>query len=402
MSANIPPDDRLARAEAALRDVPMPDGPSEESLARALAVARAAGGKPGVVPWTWRRAMLSTLKVAAALVAASGVLYVARPPKATAFEEVAQKLHDARTMVYRATSINEGAPAEIKSMTMKLFFRVPGFMRVETEVADAFPVSILDTARGRMVVLDTAKKSAMVMENAKPPEDFAAKTVEHLRNLPGKDARPVGRERIGDVEAEGYRVEEHGGTMVAWVDPKTRLPVRIDVTNTYLNKPVRATLSDFQLDPPLDDSLFRAEPPEGYSVQTINGGMLFAKPEVAVVHLLRLYAEHYGGTFPKGLEDPDFFKALDAIFPKPKDAAKTSFTKTDPRVMDLIMSLSRVLSLRHELKGFGYKADGVKLGDADKIIFWYRPDGSETYRVVYGDLHVGDVAADQLPEKPKP
>jgi outer membrane lipoprotein-sorting protein len=402
MSANIPPDDRLARAEAALRGLPVPEGPSEESLARALAVARAAEGKPDVIPWTWRRAMLSTLKIAAAVVAAGSLLFVARPPKATAFEEVAQKLHDARTMVYRATSTNEGAPPEIKSMTMKLFFRVPGLMRVETEVAGAFPVSILDTARGRMVVLDTAKKSAMVMENAKPPEDFAAKTVEHLRNLPGKDAKPVGRERIGNVEAEGFRVEEKGGTTVAWVDPKTRLPIRIDVTNTYLNKPVHATLTDFQLDPPLDDSLFRAEPPEGYSVQTINGSMLFARPEVAVISLLRLYAEHYNGTFPKRLDDLEFFKELDAIYPKPKDAAKTSFTKTDPKVMDLIMSLTRVLSLRHELKGFGYKADGVKLGDADRIVFWYKPEGSEKYRVVYGDLHVGDVGADQLPEKPKP
>ncbi len=329
-------------------------------------------------------------------------MFVARPPKATAFEEVAQKLHDARTIVYRATSTNEAAPAELKSMTMRLFFRVPGLMRMETGVADAFPVSILDSTRGRMVIIDTAKKSAIVMDNAKPPEDFAAKTVEHLRNLPGKDAKPVGRERIGDVEAEGYRVEERGGTMVAWVDPKTKLPIRIDVTNTFMNKPVRATLTDFQLDPPLDDSLFRADPPEGYAVQTIAGGMLFAKPEVAVVRLLRLYAEHKGGAFPKGFDDEDFLKTLDEIFPKPKDAPKTSFTKMDPRMLDVIMSLGRILTFRHELKGFGYKADGVKLGDADKIIFWYRPDDSEKYRVVYGDLHVGDVAADQLPEKPKP
>ena len=35
------------------------------------------------------------------------------------------------------------------------------------------------------------------------------------------------------------------------------------------------------------------------------------------------------------------------------------------------------------------------------IIFWYKPRGQTTYRVVYGDLHFGDVAADKLPEKPK-
>jgi hypothetical protein len=44
----------------------------------------------------------------------------------------------------------------------------------------------------------------------------------------------------------------------------------------------------------------------------------------------------------------------------------------------------------------------VKLGDADKIIFWYKPEGETKYRAVYGDLHVGDVSADQLPGKPKP
>ena len=52
--------------------------------------------------------------------------------------------------------------------------------------------------------------------------------------------------------------------------------------------------------------------------------------------------------------------------------------------------------------GFGYKSDGVKLGDADKILFWYRPEGATQYRALYGDLHAADVTEDKLPEKPKP
>ena len=52
--------------------------------------------------------------------------------------------------------------------------------------------------------------------------------------------------------------------------------------------------------------------------------------------------------------------------------------------------------------GFGYRSEGVKLGDADKILFWYRPDGGAQYRALYGDLHAADVPADKLPEKPKP
>jgi len=45
-----------------------------------------------------------------------------------------------------------------------------------------------------------------------------------------------------------------------------------------------------------------------------------------------------------------------------------------------------------------YAGKGIKLGDADKAIFWYQPKGSQTYRVIYGDLHVEDVAQENLPE----
>jgi outer membrane lipoprotein-sorting protein len=346
--------------------------------------------------------MIATLKVAAAVVAAGGLLLVARPPRATAFEEVARKLHEAHTIVYRATSTLEDVPGAATPMKLRLFYRVPGLMRVETDIAGAAAVSILDGTRSRMVMLDAAKKSAIVLENVKPPEDLAAQTVEELRNLPGKDGKPVGRERIGDVEAEGYRVEERGGTIVTWIDPKTRLPVRIDVDQKVADQRIRATLTDFQLDPPLDDALFRADPPEGYAVQTMNGGAMFDKPEAAVVRVLRAFAEHNGGAFPTRLDDIKGYKSLESAFPKKKEGEKPSIANLDPKALELAMSLGRVMVLRQELKGYGYKADGVKLGDAGKAIFWYKPDGSEKYRAVYGDLHIGDVAADALPEQPKP
>ena len=50
---------------------------------------------------------------------------------------------------------------------------------------------------------------------------------------------------------------------------------------------------------------------------------------------------------------------------------------------------------------YGYKADGVKLGDADKIIFWYKPKDAAKYRALFGDLHAADVDAGQLPKQPK-
>ena len=40
-------------------------------------------------------------------------------------------------------------------------------------------------------------------------------------------------------------------------------------------------------------------------------------------------------------------------------------------------------------------------GDAEAAVFWYRPKGSETYEVVYGDLTIEDVAEDDLPPDPR-
>jgi hypothetical protein len=76
---------------------------------------------------------------------------------------------------------------------------------------------------------------------------------------------------------------------------------------------------------------------------------------------------------------------------------------TDPRLVRVSQSLAAsVVFLQFELKNtYGYKADGVNSGDADKVLFWYRKMGAEKYGAIFGDLHTDDVTADRLPEKPK-
>jgi hypothetical protein len=35
-----------------------------------------------------------------------------------------------------------------------------------------------------------------------------------------------------------------------------------------------------------------------------------------------------------------------------------------------------------------YAGAGAKVGDPERAIFWYRPTGSPTYRVIYADFKV--------------
>lgn len=51
-------------------------------------------------------------------------------------------------------------------------------------------------------------------------------------------------------------------------------------------------------------------------------------------------------------------------------------------------------------QSFRYVGKGVKLGDKDRIVCWYKlknATDAQAYRVVYGDLSVKDMAAKDLP-----
>jgi hypothetical protein len=43
-----------------------------------------------------------------------------------------------------------------------------------------------------------------------------------------------------------------------------------------------------------------------------------------------------------------------------------------------------------------YAGKGVKLGSANRLIFWWKPDGAKNYRVIYGDLKIRDVNPEEL------
>jgi len=66
-------------------------------------------------------------------------------------------------------------------------------------------------------------------------------------------------------------------------------------------------------------------------------------------------------------------------------------------VMQMTRGLTFLLNLPAE-SNWRYAGEDVKFGDVNSAIFWYRLEGSETYRVIYGDLSAKDVAQENLPK----
>jgi outer membrane lipoprotein-sorting protein len=411
MSANPPPGsaggaDILSRAVAAIRRTAVPDGPSDETLAQTLAALQAAASAPPITLFPRRRTMFAVLKLAAAvLVAVSGLLYVGGSWLAGAsvpFEEIAHKLRDAHTLAYNMTM---EVPNLKVPITVRLLFKEPWLARSERVPAGG-PVMITNIETGKSLILDPALKTALLVEGKPPgsahalPKDSAVPALANLRNLVDKTGESVGKKQIGGVETQGYRVTiETGQELTIWADPKTRQPVRIDITTNLAGQTLRGSIIDIEIDPKLDDSLFSLDPPQGYKLQkaslTANDDKDDGTPEIAVAKLLRTYAEKSGGSFPTRLDD---WTSYDKQFQKIGIKGAT-----DPELIRLVNLVVRVQIFMLERKGdYGYKSDGFKLGDAEKILFWYKPKGKETYRAVFGDLHVADVTADQLPAVEKP
>ena len=299
------PFDRLARAEAALRAENAPAGPSEDLVARTRASLRDADDRVKLSPLPWRSPMIAVFKFALAALVVSmtaALAYLAgmsRVEATTTFVEAAKKLQDARTISYQ---VSVRLPDQEKPTVARKFYKDPGLIRTESD-APQEAVTIIDLTRGKVLTLDPKTKLAF-FQDWKIPDPLrkrspnqAAEMAKYLRSLANKDGKPVGKRKVGAVEAEGFRVDKPEGlSWTLWVDADRKFPLLMETSYRLNDREIPATLSDFRLDAPLDDALFRLEPPAGYKLRKVDLPIVIR--EEALINLLRLYAEASEGTFP--------------------------------------------------------------------------------------------------------
>jgi len=116
--------------------------------------------------------------------------------------------------------------------------------------------------------------------------------------------------------------------------------------------------------------------------------------EQDLVECLRIWAEVLlDGNFPEKIGMTELTKIL------PQAEAKlTEWVASAEEGTQKGMALGKGMLFIMGIEDHHYAGNGVKVGEADKAIFWYLPEGAETYRVIYGDLSVKDVAPENLPK----
>jgi outer membrane lipoprotein-sorting protein len=339
------------------------------------------------------------IKVAAAAIIIIAVLIGLTPfgRPTPLFAEIIQPFLTARTASFKMTMQVEGAPTQ----KFDCLYAEPIRMRQTNEEQGAVVVS--DLQKGKIVTLVPAQKKAFVMELENLPEDQSQfnmfieirKRILETQESEDTTVEFLGEMKINGMTTIGYHVQKPGVDMTVWADKRTKLPVQMKNSMG----PVTYTMTDIVFDVEVDEKLFSQEIPAEYTVHTLQVDA--SEPtEKDLVNLFRTWAEHMDGNLPSDFEQNVITEFVRYQRKKMKDKGQEPSEEDVMGLQKIIQKINRggmfVQSLPAE-SNWCYVGADVKFGDSEKAVFWYKPEGSETFRVIYGDLHIENIAQDELP-----
>jgi outer membrane lipoprotein-sorting protein len=372
---------------------------------KTFATLRASANQPRTI--LQRIMAMKTRSKAASLVtlAASIALVYALtswPGGSVAFAEMANKLRAAQTLSFDNT-ITSTTTGKLVVMKSRNYFMVPGKHRMDSEQGGWV---VMDFPAGKTLVVNPHNKTALaspIIGKAPPRDgkdrDLAGETIDHIRSLADKKNRSLGERQMDGVRVTGFEIDDPGETTTLWANAATGEPIRIEVLHNSKQGQIVEVITHIKLDEKLDAALFSVEPPQGYKVEPFVTFNLKDGPADHVAHFLTLYAKLMDGEFPERLEG----RLVDKLFEK-----ISREHGGNPKVEDLPADAMRipafaaaVAAVLHKAKreNWQYYPD-VKLGQKDRVIYWYHDPKTDTYSAVFGDLRVERVTKDQLPAAP--
>ena len=239
-----------------------------------------------------------------------GIWSVGGNGSAVAFGKALERIRAARTLTYRAiVETGDKAP-----LIVHYIFMEPGHVRVSEENGRVW---ILDSEKRESLALDPKKKTAIHVEEMAQSVS-AHDVIEGIKNLRGGTEEQLGTRDFDGRKALGFRVHKDDRDYSVWVDSRTGLPVRIE-TETGAGTggnglKARITLTDFQFDAELDESLFSLKFPKGYSVETqrspeLSRARRLSRRAESLANMGRIakachnYSKDHDGEWPDSLEE---------------------------------------------------------------------------------------------------
>jgi outer membrane lipoprotein-sorting protein len=250
---------------------------------------------------------------------------------------------------------------------------------------------------------------------------------EVIKQIMNCEYTELGESVIDGVEVEGFQttdpayfsgaVEE--GTFTLWVDAETWLPVRSEEDFKMGEQTsVHGVTYDYQWDIPVNASEFEPVIPDDFTAFATDGIKMPGMSEQAAIEGLKLFAE-MAGRYPEKItlvelgqeiaalsQDMDNMKFLtDKLEKLREELSQTEMTEEEIRsaVMKKSFEIMQPIAspgwfhtmLVTDKKEPAYYGQTVTPDDTDAVLMRWKISDNE-YRVIFGDLSVGNVTAEEL------
>jgi hypothetical protein len=271
-----------------------------------------------------------------------------------------------------------------------------GFTRLEGEGG----VTLVDSRAGETMQLVPAERKAFLSKTDaadRPDQDF----FECFEAIAPNNGQPKGREQVDGIDTEVFKVTQGGSTQTFWINPVTRLPVRMTQQFDMSGSLMTITMKDFEWDPKVDPSLLAVAIPEGYVRADMNpAGEAAKKPDaedkitVGVADFLRLCSETDAGRLPDDLSRATVTAITNRLAADPKFADKTD------RLGAAAGGLFGVqIGLGMTGEKLHYLGKGRRANDGKGIVAWYTV--GKTTTAINDDFSTRTIAPNDVPGLPK-
>lgn len=220
---------------------------------------------------------------------------------------------------------------------------------------------------------------------------------------------------IDGIEVEGFQTSDPnylGGMMgqvdiKVWVDVKTQLPVRSEMSMQMGDVQMHAVMHDFQWDVTVDAAEFEPVIPEDYEPLTSEPIKIPEFNEQTAIQGLELFAELTGG-YPEELNLMNIISktskamgselARERMQQENQDISEQEMTKElTEKIMPITGLVTFYMQLVQNENEPVYYGEFVTPEDTDQVLMRWKISENE-YRVIFGNLQAETVDADVLAE----
>jgi outer membrane lipoprotein-sorting protein len=169
-----------------------------------------------------------------------------------------------KTLTCKVSFLAAGATVQVTALE-------PYYVRAEQPDGKTW---LLDHREGKLILVNPARKTAKIVRSIREEPADLYGTLREFKDVSRHSAEQIGRRRIGQKRAIGFRLTEENGDdeALVWLDPQTQLPIRIEffAKNQQGQMKQKIVYADIVFDVELDESLFELDL-AGYEVEEVVG-----------------------------------------------------------------------------------------------------------------------------------